>query len=352
MQLNPLLASYKSSLNWNLSRTKCFVSMVSGLILSGSVQQHKMALGFSKDIKQESICARIRGFLRSFKFDYAAYARATLDIAGISAPFDLAIDRTNWKFGKVNINLLVLAVAMTDRFSIPILWVALPKQGNSNSAERIDLLQSFINIFGVESIGSLTADREFIGKMWVDYLMKHKVPFFIRIKKNRLVEWGDQMKAMKGFFNHLKGREKRHIEFDFDDHRLYFAGTLSTEGDLVIIMSNHDVGHKMLKIYKRRWTIELLFKHCKSNAFNIEDTHLVDIERIEKMLAVVCSALVLCFLVGKKEVKNAPTPYKKTLGAPAFSVFRRGFDRLRKLMVQGREEAFQLLLNILPRPTK
>jgi len=164
MQLNPLLASYNSLLNWNISRTKCFVSMVSGLILSGSVQQHKMALGFSKDIKQESICARIRGFLRFFKFDYATYARATLEIAGVSAPFTLAIDRTNWKFGKVNINLLVLAVALTDRFSIPILWIALPKQGNSNTAERIDIMESFIKIFGVKSIASLTADREFIGK--------------------------------------------------------------------------------------------------------------------------------------------------------------------------------------------
>lgn len=348
MQLNPLLESYQSLLTWNLSRTKCFVSMVYGLILSGSVQQHKMALGFSKDIKQDSICARIRSFLRFFKFDYDSYARATLKIANVRAPFNLAIDRTNWKFGKININLLVLAVAMSDRFSIPILWVALPKQGNSNTAERIDIMELFIKIFGVESIASLTADREFIGKVWVDYLMKHEVPFFIRIKENRLVEWGDKMMHIKGFLEHLGRKEKRHIEFDFDGHKLYFAGTRSKNGDLAIIMSNQDIGRKMLQIYKTRWTIKLLFKHCKSNAFNIEDTHLVDLERIEKLLAVVCSSLVLCFLVGKSEVQNSPTPYKKTVRAPAFSVFRRGFDRLRKLMIQGRQEAFQLLSYLLP----
>jgi len=178
--------------------------------------------------------------------------------------------------------------------------------------------------------------------------MTSENPFYIRIKENRLVEWGDQMKHIRAFFSHLKGREKRHIQFEFEGHTLYFAGTRSPEGDLVIILSNQDIGRKMLKIYKTRWTIELLFRHCKSNAFNLEDTHLVHLERIEKLFAVVCSALVICFLVGKFEVGKSPTPYKKTVRAPAFSVFRRGFDRLRKLMVQGSEKAFQLLATLLP----
>ena len=348
MQINPLLANYQILFNWNLSRAKCFVSMVSGLILSGSVQQHKMALGFSKDIKQKSICARIRSFLKNVEFDYGTYARSTLEISGVSPPFALAIDRTNWKFGKLNINLLVLAVVLSDRFSIPILWAALPKQGNSNTEERIDIMESFIKIFGVKSIASLTADREFIGKDWVEYLMRSEIPFFIRIKENRLVEWGDQMKHIKDFFSHLKGRKKRHIQFQFDGYTLFFAGTRSSNGDLVIILSNQDIGTTMLKIYKKRWTIELLFRHCKTNAFNLEDTHLVHLERIEKLFAVVCAALVICFLVGKFEVENSPTPYKKTVRAPAFSLFRRGFDRLRKLMVLGRDNAFQLLGKLLP----
>jgi len=47
------------------------------------------------------------------------------------------------------------------------LWVMLDKNkkgGNSNTAERIALVESFIKIFGVESIEHLLADREFIGK--------------------------------------------------------------------------------------------------------------------------------------------------------------------------------------------
>src|SRR5690606_15995132 len=132
----------------------------------------------------------------------------------------------------------------------------------SNAAERIDLIQSFIDIFGIQRIACLTADREFIGKEWIDYLIKNKIPFFIRIKENRLVEWGDETRHITVFFHHLKGRQKRYIEFNLDGHLLFFAGTRSKNDEFVIVMSNQDVGLEIINTYKRRWTIELMFGHC------------------------------------------------------------------------------------------
>jgi hypothetical protein len=119
------------------------------------------------------------------------------------------------------------------------------------------------------------------------------------------------MKHISVFFQHLKGREKRHIQFNLDGHLLFFAGTRSKKGDLVIVMSNQDKGSKSWKSIKERWTIELLFAHCKKNGFNLEDTHLVNLERIEKLFAVVCSALLLCFMVGTLRRKNLQLPSKK-----------------------------------------
>jgi len=350
MDLTALLERYQTLLPWNLARTKCFVSMILGVIASGSVQQHKTSLGFTGSSKQKSVCARIRHFLKAFNFSVEDYARAILEMTGLKGPLTLSLDRTNWKFGRVDINLLVLAVLVTNQFSIPLLWKALPKKGNSNTSERIDILQTFIDIFGVQRIAALTADREFIGKEWVDYLITHKIPFFIRIKENRLVEWGEEMKHIAIFFQHLKVRQKRHIQFKMDGHLLFFAGTRSTKGELVIVISNQALGLKILEIYKKRWTIELLFGHCKKNGFNLEDTHLTDLMRIEKLFAVVCSALLLCFMVGNWEEKKTPTPFKKTVKTPAFSTFRRGFDALRKLLVQARCQALKLILSLLPPP--
>src|SRR5262245_19254099 len=91
--------------------------------------------------------------------------------------------RTNWKFGCVDINLLVLAVVVSKNFSIPLFWKALLKKGNSNTAECIDILQLFVNTFGVECIDSLMADREFIGKVWIDFFVRKKSLFSFASRK-------------------------------------------------------------------------------------------------------------------------------------------------------------------------
>jgi len=47
--------------------------------------------------------------------------------------------------------------------------------------------------------------------------------------------------------------------------------------------------------YRQRWQIETCFRAMKSSGFNIEDTHLRDIDRIARLTAMVCMALVVWF---------------------------------------------------------
>lgn len=346
MDETTLLETYKTLLPWNLARIKCFVNMILGVLASGSIQQHKMALGFTGEVKPESICKRLRNFLKNFDLNLSDHARATLTLLGLEKRLTLVLDRTSWGFGVVSFNLLVLGVVVSDQLTIPLLWKALPKKGCSNAQEKIDLIGTFISRFGVDRIGKVIGDREFIGKAWIEFLMHHKIPFFIRIKENRLVEWGNHRCSIREFFTHLKARQKRYIEFELDGYRLFFEATRTPENDLVIVMSNQDRRGGLLTTYRKRWTIEQMFKHCKTNGFNIEDTHLRHLERIEKLLAVVCSALVICFLAGKREERKRPTPYKKTVKAPAFSTFRRGFDHLRRLLFYAKGAALQFIYTI------
>lgn len=53
-----------------------------------------------------------------------------------------------------------------------------------------------------------------------------------------------------------------------------------------------------LPAYKERWTIETMFKGLKSSGFNIEDTHMVHINRIEQLFGVVIIAYTRAYLVG------------------------------------------------------
>jgi hypothetical protein len=47
----------------------------------------------------------------------------------------------------------------------------LDKRGNSDTRERIALIQKFIDRFGKEWIKGILADREFIGKNWFGWLI-------------------------------------------------------------------------------------------------------------------------------------------------------------------------------------
>jgi len=64
----------------------------------------------------------------------------------------------------------------------------LKKTGNSNSSERIDLLDKFRHIFPDAQIAYVCGDREFIGKKWLSYLMLEPViSFKLRIKSNNKI---------------------------------------------------------------------------------------------------------------------------------------------------------------------
>lgn len=57
-------------------------------------------------------------------------------------------------------------------------------RGNSDQKERTDLLKRFIRLFGLQAIEFITADREFIGARWWQFLIEHKRSFFIRMRDN------------------------------------------------------------------------------------------------------------------------------------------------------------------------
>ena len=81
----------------------------------------------------------------------------------------LTLDRTTWEYGKSCINILVLAIVWRG-VAIPVLWETLDKKGNSNTGERMGLLELFRETFPEVHIETLYTDREFIGDEWLAYL--------------------------------------------------------------------------------------------------------------------------------------------------------------------------------------
>jgi hypothetical protein len=103
----------------------------------------------------------------------------------------LIVDRSNWKRGLKNINLLTIGGLMNQVF-IPFYWIQLNKRGNSNLDDRKNLIEGLIALARgagkslTKSI--LLADREFIGYLWFEYLLRKNISFVIRLREKMYFE--------------------------------------------------------------------------------------------------------------------------------------------------------------------
>lgn len=329
-QINELRKVLKKHFNWNKARLTFVATFLSALFVVRSVNFAKISNIMFGNAINSSKYKRIQRFFRDFDIDYVLIALFVGNLIPIkNEKWMLTFDRTNWKFGKQNINILTLGIVY-DGIAFPLLWILLDKNGNSCTKERIDLLKKFIEIFGVDKIDCLLADREFIGREWFNYLINIiKINIRIRVKECEYTnKKNGDLAPLKNFFRNIKiGQQKvlqqKRYLWGF---WLYICGTKSSNGELVIIVTQ-ERPETAIKDYAKRWEIETLFKCLKSSGFNFEDTHLKDIDRISKLMAVLSIAFCWAYITG--EWMNTKKPLKlKSHGRKEKSVFRYGLDFL------------------------
>ena len=141
----------------NLARIKFFGLFICALCKVQTVCFEKLATSFDTAVKVDSSLRRIQRFMSEYLLDTSLIARFVFALLPHKPPYRLALDRTNWKFGTTNINALVLAVVYQG-VAFPVLFKMMPKFGNSSTSERIELLQRYIDLFGIDTIDCLLAD--------------------------------------------------------------------------------------------------------------------------------------------------------------------------------------------------
>ena len=95
--------------------------MIISLIEHGSVSGKNMALGLKGGAKHSSKTQRIYRLFREQIFNYDQVAKLILNIFS-SDKYIIALDRTYWKFGQSDINILFLVVVF-GKISVPIYWL-------------------------------------------------------------------------------------------------------------------------------------------------------------------------------------------------------------------------------------
>lgn len=301
------------------------------LLLSNCIFLSK-SVNLSKCKKQVGILTQDSGvnvvniyakFIRLFKMPNIGLfcigiALMILDlIQDLEQNYLLIIDRSNWKFGETNINILQMGIGLTNGTMIPLLGIPLiGKRGNSNIDERKGLLNLFVRFAPLLSKNyTIVGDREFIGKEWFKHILLIGHSFVIRLRSadyNSLI--ADEIDST---IEQLEKKIRKSIDkrgfyyqaFQMDGDQFFLVvvkNKKNTKDPFVRLISNKENINEILADYDFRWSIEVYFRKTKTDGFNLEDLRLTDPNKVFLMVVIVGFLYVKTIIAGLKKHQAKP----------------------------------------------
>ena len=246
----------------------------------------------------------------------------------------LIIDGRSWKSGGLTYHFLTLSV-LYQGVSIPIWWLDLGRLGQSSQWHRQVLIPSALRLLNLQG-KVLLGDREYIGLAWFAALKRAGIDLVIRLRVSHYkaaIEAGGKGAARRSI-TQLESKAKSQL-----GGVIWQAFTLNADSyTFVIVAYGNRTGPPgggkteftltpadALARYKQRYRIESVFKHLKSNGFDLESLHLQYGYKIRLMMAVVVLAYTLAVIYGLIDFKHKVALKKH--GSPEMSVFRWGLDK-------------------------
>jgi hypothetical protein len=347
--------------------------LISCFISERTVNLYKCRAAVGKILGKKglNVSSVYKSFIRIFQTEHVdqlcvGIAWLIVHLCKLDGSVYLVMDRTNWKIGDYNINVLFLGLLLPSGTFIPVLWEPLAKKGNSSTAERQALMKRFEKVWKPLGKNPITvlADREFIGENWFISLRKLGLGLVIRAR------WQDYMllvaqtldKTILETETYIKKQVRRKGKFqaeikmgDFLFYYTVFENTGARKGKdkWVVLISDLKDMDVISQTYRKRWGIEVFFLHCKSNGFNMEDLNLKEEKKVQLLMGLVAIAYCLSIEEGLRLEDEKPRNVKNkaTKGSDndrsfnAISIFRLGLDNLKsnlhslddlwELIVQG-----------------
>jgi hypothetical protein len=123
--LAPLLETLRPHFDLSKTRLETLAVLLFGLANCRTVNLSHLASQFPGDARHASNYRRLQRFFQHIRLDGDIGAQLIVGILKLGRPKLLALDRTNWKLGSRDVNVLVLAI-VTRRFRVPLMWTLLP----------------------------------------------------------------------------------------------------------------------------------------------------------------------------------------------------------------------------------
>jgi hypothetical protein len=331
---NPMLyskelkAALQPHFTWHGARLTFLSLFLIALFKVRSVNLSDLCLGFEGTAKSQSSLKRLSRFFRQFEVKDEEIAQIVVNWMKIPQPWVLSLDRTTGKVGKTWHNMLVLGMVQ-EGMAYPILWEMLEKKGNSDQAERMDLLNRFTRLFPKAEVSYIAGDREFVGQAWTRYLLLEPLlSFRLRIRATDQVVRDGVSQSVRVLFSALQPGEAQILTGACTvwGCRVTVAALRLPDGNLLAVIAPANTP-EIIQDYGQRWAIETLFGAFKTRGFCLESTHFQDPERLSKLFALLTLALCWAMQTGIFEAAHSPIPLKNHRRKTK-SIFRTGLDHL------------------------
>lgn len=315
------------------TRVETLCLLVLGMISARTVNLTHIATERPARAKVASTYRRLQRFFQQVRLPENWSVGIVIALIGNPDRWYLCMDRTNWKIGKCDVNILMLAV-VTERYRVPLMWSFLGHSGNSTTKQRIALMQRYLSLFKASSVRMFLADREFIGQEWFKFLMDEGIPFAIRMKEEQLIVVEGREYSLRSYLSRCQGERGFSAILPAKAGQpaleLHFSARRIKGGELLIVACSERLrGARILRYYRWRWFIECMFADSKTKGLNLEDTRLKIAVRLSTLLAISAIAMALACHVASR-LMGSKYPARKKHGYCSKSWFRTGFDEMRR----------------------
>jgi hypothetical protein len=238
------------------------------------------------------------------------------------------------------VNLLWVSVAYHGR-ALPLGWVEVPPEGNSDLALQQALLSWLHECLPANLEVVIVADREFHSihlAQWMEAELK--LNYVLRIKAGTYIELdGSWVKAGElavpgesAIFHGVRVTKDRQAA-----GRVNVAAIWDREQDEPwLLISNLSEQTKVRQNYEKRYWIEEMFSDHKSRGLNLEATRLVDSDRLQRLLVAVTLAYLWLLHIGFHVVQKGWWRQVDNRGATrSVSLCQIGLRWLREQMNRG-----------------
>ena len=324
----------------SVTRRQTLSWLVLLIMQHGTICLWRLAAHVASVAHTDSVRRRFYRFFQFIRLDSTLAARVVVELLGLGGKsWVLAIDRTNWDFGRTTINILMISVTWNG-MGIPLLWTLLPTAGNSPTSERTELLDRLRAAFPDLKIAALMGDREFIGDAWMAYLHRQNIPFILRLRENQhALRAGHAAMPIAAIARHLSARQTMIVkgccrlspQNQTTSPPVRIVVMRLASGELLALAWSGRPRHALAR-YRQRWTIETMFGNLKTKGFALEATHLTDPDKLATLLALLAFAMALTVKTGVAMARRHPIPVKNH-GRRARSLFALGLNTLRKIFV-------------------